>query len=472
MDIRIPQFDKVRVLVAGDVMLDRYWFGATGRISPEAPVPVVHVRNSEERPGGAGNVAVNLASLGAQSTVLGITGDDAIADTLTSAMQEHGVRCRFTRLKGSATITKLRVLSRHQQLIRLDFEESFGSFERAPLLPGFKDELSNTDVVILSDYGKGSLAAVQELIAAARAAGKLVLVDPKGRDFTKYKGATCITPNLAELEAVVGECASEADIVSKGEALRDELGLQSLLITRSEHGMTLLEAGKPPLHLPTLALEVSDVTGAGDTVIALFAAGLGAKLSFAEAAALANLGAGLVVAKLGSASVTPAELRLAAHSRSGSGVMTEAAILDAVAHARSQGERIIMTNGVFDILHAGHVAYLSEARKLGNRLIVAVNDDESVKRLKGPQRPVNKLADRMTVLGALSAVDWVVPFSEDTPERLICKVLPDVLVKGGDYKPQEVAGYECVTKNGGEVRILQFVDGLSTTATIEKLGRT
>ncbi|HEX5339919.1 MAG TPA: bifunctional D-glycero-beta-D-manno-heptose-7-phosphate kinase/D-glycero-beta-D-manno-heptose 1-phosphate adenylyltransferase HldE [Gammaproteobacteria bacterium] len=471
MDIRIPQFDSVRVLVAGDVMLDRYWFGATGRISPEAPVPVVHVRDVEERPGGAGNVAVNLAGLGVQSTVLGITGDDAIAETLAGSMQAHGVRCRFTKLKGSATITKLRVLSRHQQLIRLDFEESFGSFERAPLLPGFKAELPDTDVVILSDYGKGSLAAVQELIAAARAAGKPVLVDPKGRDFTKYKGATCITPNLAELEAVVGECKDEADIVRKGEILRDELKLQSLLITRSEHGMTLLEAGKPPVHLPTLALEVSDVTGAGDTVIALFAAGLGAKLSFPEAAALANLGAGLVVAKLGSASVTPAELRLAAHSRSGSGVMTETTILDAVAHARSKGARIIMTNGVFDILHAGHVAYLNQARRLGDHLIVAVNDDASVARLKGANRPVNTLADRMTVLAALSCVDWVVSFSEDTPERLICKLLPDVLVKGGDYQPQQVAGYDCVTRNGGEVRILQFVEGVSTTATIEKIRR-
>ncbi|HEX6549765.1 MAG TPA: bifunctional D-glycero-beta-D-manno-heptose-7-phosphate kinase/D-glycero-beta-D-manno-heptose 1-phosphate adenylyltransferase HldE [Gammaproteobacteria bacterium] len=469
MDIRIPQFDGVRVLVAGDVMLDRYWFGATGRISPEAPVPVVHVRESEERPGGAGNVAVNLASLGAHCTVLGITGDDPIAEQLAESMQVHGVRCRFTRLKNTKTITKLRVLSRHQQLIRLDFEESFGHFDNAPLLPDFKAELANTDVVILSDYGKGSLAAVQELIAAARAANKPVMVDPKGRDFTKYKNATCITPNLSEFEAVVGECADEAEIVRKGEALRDELGLQSLLITRSEQGMTLLEAGRPPLHLPTLALEVSDVTGAGDTVIALFAAGVGAKLSLGESAALANLGAGLVVAKLGAASVTSAELRLAAHSRSGSGVMNEAAILDAVAHARSQGERIIMTNGVFDILHAGHVAYLNEARRLGNRLIVAVNDDASVKRLKGEQRPVNTLADRMTVLAALSSVDWVVPFSEDTPERLICKVLPDVLVKGGDYKPQDVAGYDCVTRNGGEVRILQFVDGVSTTATIEKI---
>ncbi|MDE1888058.1 MAG: D-glycero-beta-D-manno-heptose-7-phosphate kinase, partial [Gammaproteobacteria bacterium] len=275
MNIRIPQFDQVRVLVAGDVMLDRYWFGATGRISPEAPVPVVHVRDIEERPGGAGNVAVNLTSLGVHCTLLGITGDDAAAATLTESMQKRGVRCRLTRLKQSATITKLRVLSRNQQLIRLDFEESFGGFAAAPLLPEFKRALAEAAVVILSDYGKGSLAGVQDLIAAARAAGKPVLVDPKGREFGKYAGASAITPNLAELEAVVGECADDAAIVSKGEKLRADLGLQALLVTRGERGMTLLEAGRAPLHLPTAALEVSDVTGAGDTVIALLAAGLG-----------------------------------------------------------------------------------------------------------------------------------------------------------------------------------------------------
>ena len=469
MQVSVPQFDGVRVLVAGDVMLDRYWFGATQRISPEAPVPVVHVRETEERPGGAGNVAVNLASLGVQVSVVGITGDDAIADSLAASMEQRGVRCRFTRVKHASTITKLRVLSRHQQLIRLDFEESFGSFGAAPLLPSFKAALEDAQVVILSDYGKGSLSAVQELIAAARAAGKTVLVDPKGRDFSKYRGASLITPNLSELEAVVGECPDEKSIVAKGEKLRDELGLKALLVTRSEHGMTLLEAGKPPLHLPTQALEVSDVTGAGDTVIAVLAAGLGAGLGYPEASALSNLAAGIVVGKLGAASVTSTELRLAAHSRSGSGVLSEAALLDAVAHARSQGERIIMTNGVFDILHAGHVTYLEAARRLGDRLIVAVNDDPSVQRLKGVSRPVNGLANRMKVLSALSSVDWVTSFSEDTPERLICKVLPDVLVKGGDYKAEDVAGYKCVTGNGGQVKILPFVDGLSTTKTIEAL---
>ena len=469
MQVSVPQFDGVRILVAGDVMLDRYWFGATQRISPEAPVPVVHVRDTEERPGGAGNVAVNLASLGVHCSVLGITGDDSIADNLAKSMEQRGVHCRFTRLKQASTITKLRVLSRHQQLIRLDFEESFGSFDGAPLLPAFKAELKDAQVVVLSDYGKGSLSAVQELISAARAAGKPVLVDPKGRDFGKYKGATLITPNLSELEAVVGECPSEAVIVAKGEKLRDELGLKALLVTRSEHGMTLLESSKPPLHLPTQALEVSDVTGAGDTVIAVLAAGLGAGLDFGAAAALANLAAGIVVGKLGAATVTSTELRLAAHSRSGSGVLTEAAVVDAVAHARSQGERIIMTNGVFDILHAGHVTYLEEARRLGDRLIVAVNDDASVKRLKGDSRPVNGLANRMKVLAALSCVDWVTAFSEDTPERLICGLLPDVLVKGGDYEAKDVAGYGCVTKNGGEVKILPFIAGLSTTNVINAI---
>jgi D-beta-D-heptose 7-phosphate kinase/D-beta-D-heptose 1-phosphate adenosyltransferase len=455
--------------VAGDVMLDRYWFGATQRISPEAPVPVVHVRESEERPGGAGNVAVNLTSLGTHCTLLGFIGDDIFADTLLDRLEKRGVHSQLIRLKGSTTITKLRVLSRHQQLIRLDFEESFDDFKSASLLPAFKTDLGAADAVVLSDYGKGSLTAVQDLIAAARAANKPVLVDPKGRDFGKYRGATVITPNLAELEAVVGECPDEAAIISKGERLRDELGLQALLVTRGEQGMTLLESGKPALHLPSQALEVSDVTGAGDTVIAVLAAGLGAGLDFARASALSNLAAGIVVTKLGAATVSSTELRLAAHSRSGSGVLTEATVVDAVAHARSQGERIVMTNGVFDILHAGHVSYLEAARKLGDRLVIAVNDDASVHRLKGAERPINTLQNRMLILAALSCVDWVVPFSEDTPERLICKLLPDVLVKGGDYRAGDVAGHGCVMKNGGQVKILPFVDGLSTTRVIDQI---
>ncbi|HWP94693.1 MAG TPA: bifunctional D-glycero-beta-D-manno-heptose-7-phosphate kinase/D-glycero-beta-D-manno-heptose 1-phosphate adenylyltransferase HldE [Gammaproteobacteria bacterium] len=465
MRVAVPDFSPARVLVAGDLMLDRYWHGATSRISPEAPVPVVHVRETHERPGGAGNVAVNITSLGASCTVFGVTGDDPAADTLAAALKAFGVACELERRQGVATITKLRVLSRHQQLIRLDFEERLDGDGKQAFRDAFTAALPRHDVVVLSDYAKGTLADPQALIRAARAAGRPVLVDPKGRDFTKYRGATVITPNTAEFETIVGPCGGEAELVTKGERLRAELGLEALLVTRGEHGMTLIRAAQPPLHLPAQAREVFDVTGAGDTVIALLAAGLAAGLDLPQAAALANLAAGIVVGKLGAASVTPAELRLAARraSEGDHRILDEAALLDAVAHARAQGERIVMTNGCFDILHAGHVSYLEEARALGDRLVVAVNDDESVRRLKGTARPINPLAHRMRVLAALACVDWVVPFAEDTPERLICRVLPDVLVKGGDYRPEEIAGHECVRRHGGEVRVLPFIEGVSTT---------
>lgn len=469
MDFTIPDFTAARILVAGDIMLDRYWYGATRRISPEAPVPVVCVDDTAERPGGAGNVALNLATLGVRSTLAGVTGEDAAADALDAALSGIGVRCRLVRSPDLNTVTKLRVFSRHQQLLRIDFE---GDVQAAS--PGFTEifggEVAGHDIVVLSDYAKGTLAEPVALIAAARAAGKPVLVDPKGADFSRYRGATAMTPNLAEFEAVAGACASEADIADKGERLRRELDLEALVVTRGEAGMTLLQAAHPPLHLPTHAQEVADVTGAGDTVIALLAAGIGAGLSFADATALANLGAGLVVAKLGAAGVTPGELHRAAHDRrraAGDSILDEDMLLDAVAQAKARGERIAMTNGCFDILHPGHIGYLRAARALGDRLIVAVNADASVTRLKGPGRPVNSLDDRMTMLAALAMVDWVVPFDEDTPARLIGRVLPDVLVKGGDYRPQDIAGYDAVTANGGEVRVVDFIPGHSTTALLD-----
>ena len=474
MSVRIPEFGSVRVLVAGDVMLDRYWYGSTSRISPEAPVPVVHVREDAERPGGAGNVAANVVSLGARATVLGVTGDDPAAAALRAALAALGVECDFLARPGTATVTKLRVISRHQQLIRLDFEGDLAVGVGAALAVGFARHVASADVVVLSDYAKGTLADPQPLIAAARAAGKPVLVDPKGRDFARYRGATLVTPNLGEFEAVVGSARDEAELVAKAEVLRAELALEALLITRSEQGMTLVRAGRAPLHLPAQALEVFDVTGAGDTVIGVLAAALGAGSSLEDATQLANLAAGLTVAKLGAASVTPLELRLAvqrAHAAAPLGVLDEAQLMDAVAHARAQGERIVMTNGCFDILHAGHCAYLAEAKRRGDRLVVAVNDDASVAKLKGAGRPINKLSDRMAVLAALGAVDWVVPFGEDTPERLICKLLPEVLVKGGDYRPEQIAGHRCVTANGGRVEVVSFLPGASTTALIDAIKR-
>jgi len=298
-----------------------------------------------------------------------------------------------------------------------------------------------------------------------------VLVDPKGADFSRYRGATLLTPNFSEFETVVGKCKTEEEIVTRGMALIADYDLSALLVTRSENGMTLLQPGREPLNLPTQAQEVFDVTGAGDTVIGVLAASLAAGSSLEDACFLANAAAGVVVGKLGTSTVSPVELENAIHARpeTGFGVMNEEQLQDAVAKARQRGEKVVMTNGIFDILHAGHVSYLANARKLGDRLIVAVNSDASTKRLKGEERPINPLINRMIVLGALESVDWVVAFEEDTPQRLIAQVLPDLLVKGGDYKPEDIAGSKEVWANGGEVRVLNFEDGLSTTNIIKAI---
>jgi D-beta-D-heptose 7-phosphate kinase / D-beta-D-heptose 1-phosphate adenosyltransferase len=471
MKVTLPDFEKARVLVVGDVMLDRYWSGPTGRISPEAPVPVVKVEHNEERPGGAANVALNVAALGAHSILLGLTGQDEAATVLADKLTSVGVESDFVRLAEFPTITKLRILSRNQQLLRLDFEEGFHGVDPSPLLTRTQAALSRVDVLILSDYGKGALSAVQQMIALARAAGIPVLVDPKGTDFEKYRGATLLTPNMSEFEAVVGKVRDEQDLVKKGLELVQRFELAALLVTRSEHGMTLIQAGEDELHLPAQAHEVFDVTGAGDTVIGTLATALAAGKSLAESCALANTAAGIVVGKLGTSTVSPIELANAVYGEheSGFGVVSEQQLKFAVDGARRRGERIVMTNGCFDILHAGHVSYLQSARKLGDRLIVAVNDDASVSRLKGPGRPVNPVDRRMAVLAGLGAVDWVVPFSEDTPRRVIAEMLPDLLVKGGDYQPHEIAGYEEVTANGGEVLVLNFEDGCSTSAIIRTI---
>jgi len=474
MSLAIPSFADVRVLAVGDPVLDRYWHGATTRISREAPVPVVRVRDVEQRPGGAANAAVNVAALGARVTLLGYTGDDPEADALAKLLEGQGVDFRPLRLGGHATVAKLRVMSQHQQLIRLDFDGGFHGAPGTALVEDFARLLPGAGAVMLSDYGHGVLAAVPDLIARGGDAGVPVLVDPRGPDFERYRGATVLTPNVAEFESFAGPCPDLPTLVERGEAACEALELSALLITRSAQGMTLLQAGQAALHLPAHAREVYDVTGAGDTVIAILAAAVAAGAALADATALANLGAGLVVAKLGTATVTVPELENATRepARFGSGVLAEGDVIEAVAAARARAERVIMTNGCFDILHAGHVNYLAKARALGDRLVVAVNDDASVERLKGRGRPVNALDKRMAVLAALESVDWVVPFSEDTPERLICTLRPDVLVKGGDYRgASDLPGAACVEAGGGEVRILDFEQGCSTSGIIDAIHR-
>ncbi|AFJ45669.1 bifunctional D-glycero-beta-D-manno-heptose-7-phosphate kinase/D-glycero-beta-D-manno-heptose 1-phosphate adenylyltransferase HldE [Shimwellia blattae] len=471
MKVTLPEYSRAGVMVVGDVMLDRYWYGPTSRISPEAPVPVVKVENIEERPGGAANVAMNIASLGATSRLVGLTGIDDAARALSSALTGVNVKCDFVSLPTHPTITKLRVLSRNQQLIRLDFEEGFDGVDPQPLHERISQALPGVGALVLSDYAKGALATVQQMIALARNAGVPVLIDPKGTDFERYRGATLLTPNLSEFEAVVGKCKTEAQLVERGMQLVADFELSALLVTRSEQGMTLLQPGKAPLHLPTQAQEVYDVTGAGDTVIGVLAATLAAGNSLEEACFFANAAAGVVVGKLGTSVVTPVELENAVRGRAdtGFGVMSEDELKTAVAAARKRGEKVVMTNGVFDILHAGHVSYLANARRLGDRLIVAVNSDASTRRLKGATRPVNPQDQRMIVLAALESVDWVVQFDEDTPQRLIGEILPDLLVKGGDYKPEEIAGSQEVWANGGDVMVLNFEDGCSTTNIIRRI---
>ncbi|CNF66662.1 bifunctional D-glycero-beta-D-manno-heptose-7-phosphate kinase/D-glycero-beta-D-manno-heptose 1-phosphate adenylyltransferase HldE [Yersinia enterocolitica] len=471
MKVTLPDFRRAGVLVVGDVMLDRYWYGPTSRISPEAPVPVVKVDTIEERPGGAANVAMNIASLGAISRLVGLTGIDDAARALISKLNEVQVRCDFVSVPTYPTITKLRVLSRNQQLIRLDFEEGFDGVDPQPIFERIQQALPQIGALVLSDYAKGALNSVQTMIQLAQKAKVPVLIDPKGRDFERYRGATLLTPNLSEFEAVVGHCKNEEELVSRGMKLVADFELSALLVTRSEQGMTLLQPGKPPLHLPTQAKEVFDVTGAGDTVIGVLAAALAAGNSLEESCFLANAAAGVVVGKLGTSTVSPIELENAIRGRAetGFGVMDEQQLKKAVTQARQRGEKVVMTNGIFDILHAGHISYLANARKLGDRLIVAVNSDASTKRLKGEKRPVNPLDQRMIVLGALEAVDWVVPFEEDTPQRLIADILPDLLVKGGDYKPDEIAGSAEVWAAGGEVKVLNFEDGVSTTNIIQSI---
>lgn len=466
-----PKFENANVLVLGDVMLDRYWFGSTNRISPEAPVPVVKVQDNEDRAGGAANVAMNIAALNVPVTLHGLVGQDDAGRALDTLLSTHHIKNHCVALTTHPTITKLRILSRHQQLLRLDFEEGFQNVESDELLAKLRSEITAYGALVLSDYGKGTLNQVQQMIQIARQANLPVLIDPKGTDFERYRGATLLTPNMSEFEAVAGRCQDEADIVEKGLKMIQDFDLSALLITRSEKGMTLLRPNQTPFHLPTQAKEVYDVTGAGDTVISVLAIALADGRPMEEACYLANAAAGVVVGKLGTSTVSPVELENAIHQRAetGFGVVSESELKEIVSAAKSRGEKIVMTNGCFDILHPGHVSYLENARKLGDRLIVAVNTDESVKQLKGDSRPINELSARMAVLAGLASVDWVVPFGEKTPQRLISEILPDLLVKGGDYRPEEIAGSQEVWANGGEVRVLNFENGCSTTNVIKKI---
>jgi D-beta-D-heptose 7-phosphate kinase/D-beta-D-heptose 1-phosphate adenosyltransferase len=474
----LPHFHDVSILVVGDVMLDRYWFGDTVRISPEAPVPIVKINGIDDRPGGAGNVALNIAALGAKAILLGVTGLDDAADILSRQLAAASVQQDLCQLATSNTIIKLRVISRHQQLLRLDFEDKpLGHNQPDALIERFKQHLPHVDLVILSDYKKGTLAAPQSFIQLAREAGACVLVDPKGNDFSLYRHANMITPNFKEFEAIVGPCPTEEALLAKGRALLSDYQIDTLLVTRGEAGMALVQKDQE-LHLPAYAREVVDVAGAGDTVIGVLGTAIAAGLSLQQATALANLAASIAVGKLGTAVVSMPELLAAISGKTGAtaNIMNEGQLLATIQEARALGKRIVFTNGCFDVLHAGHVAYLQMAKQLGDYLLVAVNTDGSIRKLKGADRPINTLEQRMAVLAGLGVVDGVVSFADETPERLLRLIQPDTLVKGGDYRVDQVVGADIVRAYGGDVRVLGAVrdlDGgrlLSSTSIIDRMG--
>lgn len=464
-------FNQVNVLVIGDVMLDRYWYGDAFRISPEAPVPVVGIKQVENRLGGAANVAKNIAMLGAKVTLVGVIGLDENAKILKTLLEESKIQldCQETK---AHTITKLRVVGRQQQLMRLDFEEEL---EGVDLKAHFHRHIEHADIVILSDYNKGALDEMAYFVEQTKLAGKRVIIDPKRNDLHHYKKSDCLTPNRTEFEQMIGKkCLTDTDFEQNGFKLMQELGLENLLITRGAQGMTLLQShNKNIRHLSAQAKEIYDITGAGDTVVAVLGVALANGYSWEDAVELANLAAGNVVGKLGTSAIECEELEKLwqqdAHYDLEDNILTEQEALNKIRMANQKGQKVVMTNGCFDFLHPGHIRYLEQAKKLGHYLLVAVNTDDSVKKLKGPTRPVHELDHRMKVLLGLKAVDWVVPFSEDTPERLISLLLPDVLVKGGDYKIEDIAGAKLVMQNGGVVKVLDFVDGFSTTKSISKI---
>ncbi len=474
MALKLPDFSRINVAVIGDVMLDRYWTGNTSRISPEAPVPVVHVQDNEEKPGGAGNVAVNLQSLGVHTSLYGAIGDDEAGERLLDSVYKAGIKTHLQKLSGFPTITKLRVLSFHQQLIRLDFEESFTKTNQVKITDELIDQLNNFQAVIISDYHKGSLQNVDQLIATAKQHGVPVFVDPKGESFDKYRGATILTPNRKEFERVVGSCSSEEELVAKAKQAINRYDLQAILVTRGSEGMSFVQGERKTIHLPAKAYEVLDVTGAGDTVIAVLAASIAAGVDPETAVNFANTAAGITVTRLGAATVTVPELRryLRKQQHSQLGVLNREQAILACEDAKERGETIVMTNGCFDVLHPGHIAYLEAAKQYGDRLLVAVNSDESVSRIKGPNRPIKNLEERMSILAGMRAVDWVVPFHEDTPENLIKQITPQVLVKGVDYKIEEIAGHKHVLAHGGKVELVGPEKKWSSTELINKIKQT
>ena len=468
---------KQHALVIGDVMLDRYLIGSVGRISPEAPVPIVLLNQQNERAGGAANVAANLALLGITTHIVGCVGNDNEAAVLTDLLKQMQVDADgiYTSVN-RPTIAKTRVLSGHQQMLRLDQESNaaFNTAENTGLMAAIQAQLAlKPSVVILSDYAKGLLSeqTCQAIITQCKMANIPVLVDPKGRDYSKYKGATALTPNKKETAEACNSLIDDTDLISKATVLKKELDLDFLAVTRGEEGITLIDDATH--HLPAIAKQVFDVSGAGDTVIATLAAGLMHNLSVLQSLQLANIAAAVVVGKVGTVPISQVDLieALASQQKSEQAhKVCDLTRLKAKVNAwKKDNQRIVFTNGCFDLLHAGHVTYLEAAKKRGDKLVLGLNTDRSVSAIKGPTRPVVSENDRARVLAALESVDAVILFDEDTPLNLINAIQPNIIAKGSDYGADQVVGGKEVLSWGGEIALIDLVEGRSTSNIIKKM---
>lgn len=477
-ELFLRRLPSIRALVVGDFMLDEYLWGKTERISPEAPVQVVDVTRDDLRLGGAGNVVSNLIDMGCTVEVAGAVGSDEDGLRLKRMLEKRGVGAAgLLDASERTTGRKTRILASNQQVLRFDRES------RDPISPDLSTSLgewvsreaSRFHVLFVSDYLKGVLTEdlVQAVVAAGRRHGIPVVVDPKGDDYGKYRGATVLTPNRKEAQTASGvPITDEASLLHAGRILRECLDLDALVLTRSEEGMSLFFRDGRTEHLPTEAREVFDVTGAGDTVLSFIGAGLAAGLPLEDSAKVANLAAGIVVAKVGTSTATPDELLEAAarqHLDTDQKIRSRESLSRILEGEKQKGRTVVFTNGCFDLLHVGHVKYLQQARRQGDLLVLGLNSDESIRRLKGEKRPLIGQDERAHILAALHCVDYVVVFDEDTPFELISVLRPDILVKGGDYTPDTVVGRDLVEGWGGRVEIIRFVDGKSTTGIIDRI---
>ncbi|MHC4941497.1 MAG: D-glycero-beta-D-manno-heptose-7-phosphate kinase [Planctomycetota bacterium] len=471
----IREADSPRITVIGDIILDSYIQGDTNRISPEAPIQVLDVRDEHHAPGGAANVAANLKNLGAEVELCGVVGADPDGDRLMQMIEEQGIGCSAVmRDAKRPTINKMRVVAHNQQLVRIDREvrDTFDDSQQDRLWKGLRPVLERSDMIVFSDYAKGVLSAgmIQRIVKASKAD---ILVDPKGKDFIRYRGCRLITPNRKEAEEATGIGLRESrDFERAARFLFDEIGHEELVITLGSDGIFYARKDGTSKQVPARARSVYDVTGAGDTVIASLAFCLAEGMDLDDAVRIANAAAGIVVGKLGVAA--PARRELVEFFSSGVSpyadkILTQPEAAEAAGRIAERGENLVFTNGCFDLIHGGHVSYLRNAKGLGDYLMVGVNDDASVGRLKGPERPILPLEERMEILASLQVVDFVVPFTEDTPLELIQAVTPQVLIKGEDWREKGVVGREWVESHGGEVVLMPLRAGYSTSNVIERI---